>query len=83
MKFPAGVHRLTKMPKGNDIKGKVWWDADVHLPDGTAVVGRYEKNRGAFVYFAVDGLTYRAFTERFIDKEACRDGCGVFHLKLS
>lgn len=65
IKFPAGVHKLTRVPKGNDVKGKVWKDADVLLPDGRTVQGRFESNRGAFVYFVVDGQHYRAFTDRF------------------
>jgi len=65
MKMPAGVHKLERVPKGNDVKGKVWSDAKIVLPSGNVVTGRYETTRGAFVYFKVDGQHYRAFTDRF------------------
>lgn len=66
-KMPAGVHKLSNMPKGNNVKGKVWTDVDVILPDGSGPVdGRYETKRGSFVYFYVNGQGYRAQHERFV-----------------
>lgn len=74
MDFPAGVHRLTRVPKGNDVKGKVWREAEVTLPDDRIVHGRYESTRGAFVYFEVDGQHYRAFVDRFADEDGQGNG---------
>ena len=82
MKFPAGVHRMSKTPKGNDIAGKVWWDADVILPDGTIVSGRFESRRGAFVYFLIGDQAYRAFVERFQDNDRSSAGHGIFDLRV-
>jgi hypothetical protein len=78
MKMPAGVHKLERVPKGNNVKGKVWSDAQIILPTGDETTGRYETTRGAFVYFNVDGQHYRAFTERFKGDE--RLGEHVFDL---
>lgn len=65
-KMPAGVHKLSNMPKGNNVKGKVWEDVQVILPDGSGPVdGRFESKRGGFVYFYVDGQGYRAVRHRF------------------
>jgi hypothetical protein len=71
MKFPAGVHQMSKMPKGNDIAGKVWQTAPVVLPDGNTTEGKYVKyaskdRYGGFVYFYVHDLGYRAFFDRFV-----------------
>ena len=66
MKMPAGVHRMSKSPKGNDVAGKVWVDATIILPDETIITGRFESKRGAFVYFNIDEQAYRAFAERFM-----------------
>lgn len=81
MKMPAGVHRMSKTPKGNDVAGKVWWDADVILPDGAEVPGRFESRRGAFVYFTVGEQAYRAFVDRFQDEERSSAGHGIFDLR--
>lgn len=63
---PAGVHKLSKLPKGNDVKGKVWASVTVIMPDGVSYAGRVETKRGAFVYFTdADGQGYRADVNRF------------------
>ena len=81
MKMPAGVHRMSKAPKGNDVAGKVWVDATVILPDETIISGRFESKRGAFVYFHIGDQAYRAFVERFgsIDESA---DVAVFDLRV-
>lgn len=66
-KMPANVHKLSNMPKGNNVKGKSWETVQVILPDGSGSVdGRVEINRGGFVYFYVDGQGYRAMRDRFV-----------------
>lgn len=63
---PAGVHKLSKLPKGNDVKGKVWATVTVTMPNGEVLDGRVETKRGAFVYFTdADGQGYRADVNRF------------------
>lgn len=63
---PAGVHKLSKLPKGNDVKGKVWANVIVTMPDGTELAGRVETKRGSFVYFTdAEGQGYRAEVRRF------------------
>lgn len=63
---PAGVHKLTKLPKGNDVKGKVWADVTVTMPNGDVLKGRVETKRGSFVYFTdLEGQGYRAEVRRF------------------
>jgi len=82
MKMPAGVHKLERVPKGNNVKGKQWADAVVILPSGEQAHGRYETNRGAFVYFKTDdGQHYRAFVKRF--RADGRLGEHTFHIKES
>lgn len=70
MKFPPGVHQISKMPKGNNIAGKFWHTNNVILPDGSVVEGRYvvyesKERYGGFVYFYVNDFGYRAFFDRF------------------
>ena len=67
--MPAGVHKLTGMPKCNNVKGKEWVNCTVvyrdEVGDKCHVDGKWEKNRGGFVYFYVGEQGYRADVMKF------------------